>query len=743
MVARLLFALTFFLPCINQAQDNAIPPDSIRGLRFLPDVNVVGKSIKTDIAHLPEIVGTNIFAGKKNSLVVLKNVNAVVVTNNMRQVLAKVPGIHIWESDGSGIQIGISSRGLSPNRSWEFNIRQNGYDIASDPYGYPEAYYNPNMQAVQGIQIVRGAGSLQYGPQFGGMVNYILKDGSDFKKPVQFETGQTIGSFGLVNSFMALGGNKGKIKYYVFHDYRQAAGWRENSRYRTQTAFGTLTWQARQNLSIAIEGMAYNMLSQQPGGLTDAQLKQNSQQSLRGRNWFTTPWITGALKANWEISSTARFQAKIFHVNGDRKSVGFMSPANVKDSINHNTVNFNNRDVAVDEYRNSGAELGFLKAYSFLGETQHFSAGIRLFSGETRRFQKAKGSTGASADFNPIGSFATALNFENLNAAFYAENLVRINSKLSFIPGIRIENIKSRAQGRIGILSNGSEVNTGIQNRVRKFILLGMGAEYHLGKKSELYLNYTQAFRPILFSDLSQNNTTDVIDPNLSDSRGFNTDIGFRGMLGKWVKTDISLFMLHYNNRIGNLSKTDSLGSFYNFRTNVGNSISKGIELFAEIDILECAASKKWGAPFFVSYTHTRALYNNFSITEIKNGVVETRNLANKRVENAPADILRCGLSVRYKSISVGGQYNYTAMSYSDAQNTEMPSANGNVGPIPAYHIFDINAIWNTNDNYTIKLTINNAGNASYFTRRSGGYPGPGVLPSDARSILLSVSARF
>lgn len=739
------YTLLFFLIVAGfiKAQDNISPPDSIRGLSFLPDVNVVGKAVKTDIANLPEIVGTSIFAGKKNSLVVLKNMNAVVVTNNMRQVLAKVPGIHIWESDGSGIQIGIAARGLSPNRSWEFNIRQNGYDIASDPYGYPEAYYNPNMQAVQGIQIVRGAGSLQYGPQFGGMVNYILKDGSDFKKPIQFETGQTAGSFGLVNSYNGIGGNKGKIKYYAFHDYRQGNGWRDNSRYRTQTAFGTITWQARQNLSLTFESMAYNMSSQQAGGLTDGQFHENSRQSNRSRNWFSTPWLTSALKATWEISSTARLQAKIFYVSGDRKSVGFMSGANIRDTVNHTTLNFNHRDVAIDEYRNAGSEIGFLKAYKLLGITQHFSAGVRIFTGQTRRFQKGKGSTSASPDYHPSGSFPVALTFDNMNLAFYAENMVRITQKLLLIPGIRIENIQSSASGRIGKKSNGEDLLLGDQNRVRNFTLLGVGAEYHVGKKSEIYMNYAQAYRPILFSDLTQNNTTDVIDPKLSDSRGYNADFGFRGNLGKFIKTDVSFFFLSYNNRIGNLTQKDTSGSIYNFRTNVGNSISSGIEFYAEMDVLNFTGSRKWGLPVFISYNHTNAYYRNFTITEVRNGAPEKLILSNKRVENAPVDILRCGLSVRYKTLVIGGQFNYTGASFSDAQNTAIPSVNGNTGQIPAYRILDINLIWNATENYTIRLTINNAENTRYFTRRSGGYPGPGILPSDARSILFSFSARF
>ena len=182
---RILFILCVtagYFTAFAQAQNKVEVDTVLLKQIYLKEISIVGTQSKSDIHQLPHIVGTQVFAGKKNALIVMDNLNANVVTNTMRQVMAKVPGIHIWESDGSGIQIGIGSRGLSANRSWEFNIRQNGYDISSDPFGYPEAYYTPQLQAVQRIQIVRGTGALQYGPQFGGMVSFGLRDGSDIKK---------------------------------------------------------------------------------------------------------------------------------------------------------------------------------------------------------------------------------------------------------------------------------------------------------------------------------------------------------------------------------------------------------------------------------------------------------------------------------------------------------------------------------------------------------------------------------
>ena len=88
------------------------------------------------------------------------------------------------------MQLDIGGRGLSPNRSSNFNTRQNNYEISADPLGYPESYYTPPSQAVNQIQLVRGAGALQYGTQFGGLLNFIMKDGEN-SDPINIELSQS------------------------------------------------------------------------------------------------------------------------------------------------------------------------------------------------------------------------------------------------------------------------------------------------------------------------------------------------------------------------------------------------------------------------------------------------------------------------------------------------------------------------------------------------------------------------
>jgi Fe(3+) dicitrate transport protein len=101
--------------------------------------------------------------------------------------------LNIVESETGGfVANGIGVRGLNPVQSLELNIRQNGYNVAADVYGYNETYYLPPMEAVDHIEIIKGASSLQYGSQMGGMVNYVLKGGST-NKPFTYNTMQTAG----------------------------------------------------------------------------------------------------------------------------------------------------------------------------------------------------------------------------------------------------------------------------------------------------------------------------------------------------------------------------------------------------------------------------------------------------------------------------------------------------------------------------------------------------------------------
>lgn len=702
-------------------------------LKYLSEITIVGRGSKSDYQQMPEIVGTNIYAGKKSTLIVLDNVQGNVVTNTMRQVLAKVPGIHIWESDPSGIQIGIAARGLSPNRSWEFNVRQNGYDIAADPFGYPEAYYNPQLQAVQRIEVVRGQGSLQYGAQFGGLINYILRNGSEINKKLEFETQQTVGSNALFNSYNAIGGKTDKLHYYSFFDHRNGDGWRQNSKYFTNAGFGTVTYSLSPRLSLTAEVMHSHIRSQQAGGLTDSLLYIDAQKSLRGRNWFDIKWTNPALTAQYQINAHFRWTTKLFATIGDRNSVGFTQSITVKDSINAATRDYNNRVLNIDQYRNYGLESRMITDYILGKMNNTISGGVRLYTGTTHRKADGKGTSGTDYDMTVIGNYPRDIEFESKNAAAFAENIFRISDKLLIIPGVRYEWLEGSASGRNGYSSNGSEIILQNISRSRGFLLLGTGAEYHVSKTTEIYANYTEAYRPIQFANLQAPPTTDIVDPDLKDAKGYNIDLGYRGKIKNFLQFDVSGFYLQYNNRVGTITPA---GANYRLITNVGNSTSKGFEGYAEINLLKAfnTVVRNSNLVVFGTYSYIDARYSGDHKDAATKG---------KKVENAPGNIFRGGVSVGYKDFLLTGQLSYVGETYSDANNTLKPSANGQNGLIPSYTVTDLTATYKFSKGFNIKAGINNLFDERYFTRRAGGYPGPGALPGDGRTAFLSIGAKF
>jgi len=735
MLRKVLLIVPVLVSQIVSAQEKkTFHDDSTKPVhKYLPDITVVGRFSKSDYQQLPEVVGTSIYAGKKNALIVLDNVQGNVVTNTMRQVLAKVPGIHVWESDPSGIQIGIAARGLSPNRSWEFNVRQNGYDIAADPFGYPEAYYNPQLQAVQRIEIVRGQGALQYGPQFGGMVNYILRNGSEINKPFEFETQQTIGSNALFNSYNAIGGKTEKFHYYTFFDHRNGDGWRNNSRYYTNAGFGTFTYYFTPKFSLSAEVMRSHIRSQQAGGLTDAQVQQDAQQSFRSRNWFDITWTTPALIANYKFNENTRWNTKLFATIGDRNSVGFLQSITLKDSVNPATGEYNNRVLNIDQYRNYGLESRIITDYHIGKMSNTLSGGIRLYTGTTHRRADGKGTTGTGYDMTVIGNYPRDVEFTSNNTAAFAENIFRISEKFILIPGIRYEWLEGSASGRNGYTSAGAEIILQNIKRSRGFLLAGIGTEYHISSSTEFYGNITQAYRPIQFANLQAPPTTDIVDPDLEDAKGYNIDLGYRGKVKDFLSFDISSYYLQYNNRIGTITVSGTPS--YRLITNVGSSTSKGIESYIEFNPIRAfTKNNKADLMIFGSYAYTHARYS---------GDHKDANTKGKKVENAPENIFRGGISGGYKGLLLTAQLSHVGETFSDANNTVTPTANGNNGLIPSYTITDLTATYKFSKGLNIKAGINNLFDERYFSRRAGGYPGPGALPGDGRTFFISVGAKL
>lgn len=685
------------------------------------------------LTRMRSVEGLGIYAGKKTEVLLPDEIDANKATNSARQVYARIPGLNIWESDGAGIQLGIGVRGLSPNRTANINVRQNGYDISADALGYPESYYTPPLEAVERIEFIRGAASLQYGTQFGGMLNFVMKQGAK-KKPIEVSTRQTVGSNGLFNSFNSVGGTKGKSSYYGYYQYKRGDGWRDNSGFKVNTAYAAYSYALKEDWKISFDLTHMDYLAQQGGGLTDAQFYDDPRQSNRNRNWFKVNWNIASLNLDGKISQRSSFNFRTFGLLAKRQSLGYLGSANRLDDESKN------RDLIYGEFRNIGGELRFMHRYEIAGRRNIFLVGGRAYYGNSLS-QQGSANSASTPDFEfliPNQPDKSDYTFDNINYALFAEQIIYLSEKLTITPGIRYEFIDTGAEGNYysylkNTVGDTLEVNEYAESRERNrgIVLGGIGLSYAHSDKLEVYGNISQNYRAINYSDMRIDNPSLRIDPNIQDERGFNADLGMRGGAERF-RYDVSVYYLAYKNRIGSIQMRDpETFQFYRFRTNIADSRAIGLEAYAEWSAIKQTENHAFGL----------AIFGNFALNEAIYSEDNDLSISGNRVELTPEVMIRSGVRGAWKNISATVQMSMTGEQFTDATNA-VQTPNAVNGIIPAYTVMDL-ALAYKPGKYKFETGINNLTNVSYFTRRADGYPGPGIIPSDGLSGYLTVGFTF
>lgn len=694
------------------------------------------------------VEGMAIYHARKTEIINCEKINGNLANNSSRQIYSKTAGLNIWENDNSGIQLNIGGRGLSPDRTSNFNTRQNGYDISADALGYPETYYIPPAQSLKQIQVIRGAASLQYGTQFGGMLNFVTKEGNP-NKSFNFRTDNTYGSNNFVSSFTSFDGSTAdkKFSYYAYYQFKRGDGWRDFSKFTVHNGYAGIRYSPTKWLDIKLEQTAMNYVAQQPGGLTDQEFNDNHRQAKRPRNWFRVNWNITALDLSFKLSERTKINNKTFFLLAGRQSLGNLQPINRVDYGG-------NRDLIKGQYKNIGNETRLMHNYSIKDRPMVALFGVRVYKGfttQTQDFGNAD-STGTLQDFtflNPNGILRSDYQFPSFNVAAFAENYFSITDKFGITPGVRFEYIQTASQGtyqdlvvvntNMGLDTLKNEAIPETRQRRRAIVLLGIGMSYKPTENTEVYTNFSQNYRAINFNDMRILNPNQEVDPNLRDEKGFNADLGFRGVYKNLFNFDITLFYLSYQDRIGNIqderpnAENPLLIEPYTLRTNIGDARVFGFESLVEVDILRLAKGN--------SFPVGLKVFNNFTILDGRYTQTENTFAQGKQLELVAPIIWRTGFNVSYKNLQLGYQYSYTHKHYTDATNAELVP-NAVVGVVPSYGIMDLNMSYKWKW-LKFQFTVSNLSNSKYFTRRASSYPGPGILPGDGISFFGGIQVQL
>lgn len=385
--------------------------------------------MRRDISRLADEQNGFLNDGKKTEVISINSVNTNIAIKIGRQLFAKVPGVFVYDMDGSGNQLNISTRGLDPHRSWEFNIRQNGIIINSDMYGYPASHYSAPMESFDKIELIRGTGSLQYGAQFGGMINYVTKK-PDSTKKFSFESVNTAGSFGLLSSYNAISGTIKKFSYSAYYYKRHSAGYRRNGQSDAEAQFVQLVYSFNNKVTLKAEFGRSQYQYHIPGPLNDSMFKIDPRASTRSRNYFSPDIYIPSLNLNWKLSNKITLNVTASGVFGDRSSVQFDAFANVPDNIDPGTGIYKNRQVDIDHFNSKTFEVKLLHKHNIGKVESRLATGIVYMNNDLHRRQLGKGTTGIDYDLTLLEpEFGRDIHFKTNNVAFFAENSFQFNKQ--------------------------------------------------------------------------------------------------------------------------------------------------------------------------------------------------------------------------------------------------------------------------------------------------------------------------
>ncbi len=533
----------------------------------LSEVLVKGHLETGGVVYKQGVEGAKIYSGKKTAVIDLGEAPAIV-NNNFRQVLEKTPGLLLSEESTPLLSVGY--RGLDPHRAQFTQILKDGIPIHADMFGYPEAYYVPATQTVDHIDFIHGGASLMYGPQPGGALNFVTK--TAYEVPFRFEAENSGGSHGSFSTYESVSGTQGPVGYYGYAHHRQSQGFRDfNSQYDLLSGGLKLTIKQDPTLHWTVGWDSYHETHGEPGGLTRAQFDLDPSVSTKLMDHFELNRHSGWVGMEKEISEKTSLDIKGYGIYYERLSWrqrggGFgTAPSGTSAPSN---------DIENQEFYTGGVEARLAHEYSALGSEEHVLTGGVLYHHTTSPRLDSRGAAADSEEGTLRKDADRDLNYVSI----FTENLFKFG-KFSVTPGVRLEHVWQSIKENLNL--DKTTVPLADESEFDFEALAGVGAQYEVTQEVDLYANFSQGYRPKIFTQAVPNGTNQAVNEDLQDGRSWQVDTGVRGKPVSYFSWDASLFYMEFDDQIGSAT-ISGLSTVQN----VGDARHQGAELATELDLV-------------------------------------------------------------------------------------------------------------------------------------------------------------
>ncbi len=653
---------------------------------------------------LPEIEGTRINSGKKTSFVKPDEFPTIAI-NDYREALATTPGILVSEEPSSPI-VNFGYRGLDSQRSEFMQILKDGISIKNEQFGFPESHYTPILNAVERIEFIRAGAALQFGPQPGGALNFIMKMPRR-DVPFEFETLNIFGTDGLYQNYTNIDGTVGNFGYYAYYDHRQREGFRTNSDYDVNNGSTKLVYDVTSDSRFILTADLYNEEHGEPGGLTAIpapgaslyQVDRNASTRLFDR--FRLKRYFGTLEYQKTFSDQTQMSLKAWggylQRFSKRQRGGGFGVAPDPNPAPGSAASTN--DIQDREDYTEGVEARFRHDYDLAHDTSTFTGGLYFYHALQDRHDERGATPDAESGF--LRRFNTG---KTTDFAIFAENRFHFD-RLSIVPGMRLEFFQQSLDEKVNITRPAGDPLLS-QSDFTFVPLFSLGASYVLvegqvpgpvtmskedGKsiqnaasmvaggppRAELYATVAQAYRPVTYGELVPTAPDGVVNGDLQEGNSLQFELGVRGKPFPYLTFDVGGFYFEVNDQVGEITGVNAAGGTFTTTQNVGDARYAGFETAVELDLLGMINGG------------TESPYGRFNLYGNVNLLsAEFTSGPNKGFDTtyAPNYQFKVGGIYRYKEdVKVGFLGNIVGDSYADANNTASHF-------IPGYTVWDLTA---------------------------------------------------
>lgn len=504
---------------------------------------------------------------------------------NVNDALRQVPGVFARDEEGAGMRANIGIRGLNPIRSTKVLLLEDGIPLGFAPYGDNAAYYHPPIQRFTGIEVLKGAAQVRFGPQtIGGVVNYITPD-----VPQEFTARGTVagGNRDMLMLDGQVGGRLlgGGVLVHVNHN--QTDGNRDNQSLKFTDIFVKGAWELGESHGLTIKLSRFREDSQVSySGLRRDEFAADPRGNVFVNDDFQTERLNATLAHRWDLAAnlTLRTTAYYHYFTRDwwrQSSNSNQRPNDASDPACGSLANLATtcgNEGRLRDYDTYGIETRLSIDHGLIGIGGETEIGLRYHEERQTRRQWNGDTPDARTPGTGINAGVRENNERDANAfsAFIQSRLVFGDFALT--PGVRAEFIDfARRNLPVDVLVGGrpsgavTTATSGASSLDK--VLPGLGATWEIAENITLYGGVHRGFAPPRVEDIitAAGGSVDL-DPELS----WNYEIGLRGEIVPGLNADATFFVMDFENQIVAQSVAGGVGATL---TSAGETLHRGGEL--------------------------------------------------------------------------------------------------------------------------------------------------------------------